>query len=148
MDKNIDSILENISHIKKTKEILKQRFMINGLKSMKIGIQKKGLSTTKDYLRNIKSIKEILDLLKILSSNQGKYDLVNELLVKGKNLMNLFPKKLKEKVFILKNFEEELNKYTNKSSENMQEQFQKLIMNYLIETFEVLPLKSLSVIFF
>lgn len=144
LQKNIDDILVNISQIKKTKETLKQGFMINGLKCIKIGLKKKSINETKDHLKNLNSLKEIIDLLKVLSTNPSKFELVNELLAKGKNLINSFPSDIREKTLLVKKFEEEFGKYTNKSSENMIEEFQKVISSYLSDSLEIMQIINIE----
>ena len=133
-----------INKIKKAKELLKDKFMVNGLKSMKKGLQKKNLNNALNYLKNLKLLIEIVDSLKVLSSNQGKFEISNEFILKGKNILNSFPENLKEKILILKIYEEELNKFSNKSSENMIEEFQKIISDFLLDSFEIKTLESIE----
>ena len=139
LEKNIDDIMINICNMKKAKDLLKNRFMLNSLNCIRIGNNKKSLEKTLNYVEAIKSIKEIIELLKVLSNNQSKFELVNDLILKAKTLIGSVPVNFLEKVIIFKKFELELKKFSNKSSENMIEEFQKIITDYLSGSFEILP---------
>lgn len=139
LEKNIDNIMKNICNIKKAKDLLKNRFMLNSLNCIRIGNNKKSFEKTLNYLGIIKSIKEIIELLKVLSNNQSKFELVNELILKAKVIIGSVPVNFLEKVIIFKKFELELKIFSNKSSENMIEEFQKIITDYLSASFEILP---------
>jgi hypothetical protein len=129
--------MNNIQKIKKTKEILKEKFLINGLKCVQLGNKKNKLNNSIEYLKNLNKLKEIIDVIKVLSNNSEKFELVNELILKGKNILNSFPKNVQKNLRLFNAFEEEFNKFTGKSSENMIEEFKKLISNFIIETFEI-----------
>ena len=129
--------MKNIHKIKKSKELLKQRFLINGLKCVEIGNKKNKLKSSIEYLKNLNKLKEIIDVVKVLSKNSEKFELVNELILKGKNILNSFPENVRKNLMLIKKFEDEFNKLTGKSSENMIEEFKKLLSNYIIETFEI-----------
>jgi len=146
LENNVENIIINISNIKKAKELLKKNFMINSLKCVKNGIIKKDLENKNNLLIKIKSIQDIIKLLEVLSGNQGKYELVNELIIKAKDMLEEFPLNLKYRIKICKKLEEELDKFNSKSCENMVEEFQKNITYILSESIEILPFPKISLV--
>lgn len=122
--------------------------MMNGLKCVKTGYVKKDLEKKKDLIIKIKSIHEIIKLLEVLSGNQSKYELVNELIVKARNIIETFPSQIKNRVKICRKLEEELDKYNSKSCENMIEEFQKNITDCLSDSIEILSFPNISLVKF
>jgi len=120
--------------------------MINGLKCVRIGVVKKELEMKKELMIKLSSIKEILKLLEVLSGNQSKYELVNELIMKARIIIDDFPSKFKSKIKILKKLEEELDKYTSKSCENMIEEFHKNLTEMLSESIEINLFPKISLV--
>jgi len=148
LEKNVQNVIENISKIKKTKQILKENFMINGLKCVKIGILKRELETKKELIKKLYSIKEIIKLLEVLSGNQSKYELVMELITKARTIITEFPLNIKNKIKILKKLEDKLDKYTSKSCENMIQEFYKNLSEMLTESIKINPLPRIELVFF
>lgn len=129
--------MTNIQKIKNTKKILKQRFLLNGLKCVQLGNKKNQLKNSIDYLKNLNKLKEIIDVLKVLSNNSEKFEIVNDLITNGREILESFPINIRKNLKLCGKFEDEFNKYTGKSSENMIEEFKKLISNCITESFEI-----------
>lgn len=120
--------------------------MLNGLKCVKIGAIKNELEMKKELIMKLNSIKEILKLLEVLSGNQSKYELVNELIMKARKIIDDFPSKIKNKIKILKKLEDELDKYTSKSCQNMIEEFHKNLTDILSGSIEINPFPKISLV--
>lgn len=110
---------ERIGDMKKAKQMLKVNFFENSIKSMKKGLKKKNLTDVVGLIKSAKQLKEILDVLKVLSTNSSKLLIAYDLIEKGKNIM----KNHNGKVKILKVFEEEYNNYSNKILEKINTEF-------------------------
>jgi hypothetical protein len=154
-----------VKQMKQQKDIIKSKFLINSAQNIRHGIKKKNLSLMISTAKSIKSLKEILDLLKVLSTNPAKYQVTQDLINKGKEIMNQIQKISSNKskintlnnkksssnntLKILKYFEEEFNKYSNKSSEKIIQEFNNILyeeINKLISIDEELILNSESTI--
>lgn len=146
LEKNVESVIQNISNIKKTKGLLKKMFMVNGISCFKFCMQKKDLEIKKILIIKIKSIHEIIKLLEVLSAAQSKYELVNELIIKARKMLEELPSHLKSKVKICTMLEERLDRFNNKSCENMVEELQKNITDVLSESIEILPFPKITLV--
>lgn len=144
----MENIIRNISNIKKAKELLKKKFMINSIQCVKTGMIKKDLETKKNLVFKIKSVYEITKLLEVLSGNQSKYELVNELISNARKILDEFPIQLKSSVKLCKKLEEELDKFNSKSCENMVEELQKTITDFLSGSIEILPFANINLVIF
>ena len=71
-------------------------------------------------MRSIKSLKEILDLLKVLANNPSKYGVTQDLINKGKEILSTLQIKKKGNLLkIAKIYEDEFTKLSNKSVDKL-----------------------------
>jgi hypothetical protein len=128
--------IDKVEQSRRTKILLKNKFLINSGLNIQKGIKKGNLNNMLNIFKNVKSIKEILDLLKILSGNPSKYQVVNDLISKGRELMdkinsysysNLNVANAKHVFKLMKHFEEEMIKCSSKSTEKVVQEFSNVL---------------------
>jgi len=121
--------------------------MINSIQCIRIGVYKKNLEKKKNYILKIKSLHEIIKLLEVLSGNQSKFEIVNELILKARKIIDEFPSQIKNKIKILLRLEDEIEKFNNKSCENMIDELQKNITESLLHaSIEILPASKINLV--
>ncbi len=148
LERNMENIIHKISNIKKAKELLKKKFMINSVKCVKAGMLKKDLENKNNFIIKVKAIQDIIKLLLVLSGNQSKYELVNELIIKAREILQKFPTQIKCRIKICEKLEEELDRFNRKSCENMVEELQKNIIDVLSDSIEILPFLKVAFVNF
>jgi hypothetical protein len=119
---------EKIRTMKMMKESLKQKVFVNSARSIQLGNKRKNLSNMISSLKGLKSLKEILDLLKVLANNPSKYGVTLDLINKGKEILSgLQSKKKGPSLKIAKLFEDDFNKFSNKSMDKIVVEFSNIL---------------------
>jgi hypothetical protein len=122
MYETIKECCEEVKELKSKKELLKNKFIVNSAKSIQLGMRKKSIEQSITYMKHLKSLKEISDVLKLLSNNSSKLLISYGLIEKGKSIINLYKNK---NIKLLKTFEEEYTTYTNKITDKLTLEFTK-----------------------
>jgi hypothetical protein len=119
---SINDILEfcvyEINKMKESKNRIKEKYLINTAKSIKHGLKRKNIITSVQTMRIIKSLKEMIDLLKVLCSSSSKNSVALDLIKKSKLLLSNLFQITQGKLKIAKNFTDEFSKYAGKLMEN------------------------------
>ncbi len=134
LNDDVEYTYQKTQILKKAKNCLKQKFLLNSIKNIQKGEKRKNLSKMLTTTNNIKAINDILNLLKVLSKDPTKYNLTQDLINKGRELIQktdaLFRDPLK-KLKILRSYEEEFNKLSSKSADKIQGEFGILLFEEL-----------------
>jgi hypothetical protein len=123
----MNELSEKIGNLKRIKEIIRKSFLINAASNIKKGIKKKNLTEVINFIKNVKQLKEILDVLRVLVNNPQKLLMAFDLVQKGKNIL----KNYNGKVRVLKGFEEEYDSFNLKISDKILNEFNKNILDDL-----------------
>ena len=140
LSKDLNFSINRMQSMKNDKNIVKKNFLFNSARSMQLGLKKRNLSNIMSTINNIKSLKDILELLKILTNNPSKYQVTQELLNKGKDLISNIRQinsKKTNNIKIIKHFEDEFIKLANKSIDKIQIEFSNLIKEQLLNLISV-----------
>jgi hypothetical protein len=113
---------ERVEKMKNSKDAIKKLYLTNSAKSIQLGNKKKNIEKNITLLKHLKSLKEISDVLKLLSNNSSKLLISYGLIEKGKSILKLYKNK---NIKVLKLFEEEYVGYTNKILDKLIIEFNK-----------------------
>jgi hypothetical protein len=128
LSEEIEYSYGKIKNMKDMKESLKQKVIVNSARSIQLGNKRKNISNMINCIRGLKSLKEISGLLKVLASNPSKYGVTLDLLNKGKEILNCIQTKKKgPNLKIIKLFEEEFHKFSNKSMDKIVIEFSNVL---------------------
>jgi hypothetical protein len=118
---DLEFTYEKVRNMKTMKDVIKKKVLVNSAKSIQLGNKRKNLWLMITTMRSIKSLKEILDLLKILANNPSKYGVTQDLINKGKEILSSLQikKKGSNLLKIAKIYEDELTKLSTKSVDKL-----------------------------
>jgi hypothetical protein len=119
---DLNYFYEKVKQMKSSKVLMKKTLLVNSAKQIKLGMKKDKLKKVYQMMKDFKSLKEILDLLRILSKDQSKYQITQDLINKGKDLLNRL-KVNSQSPKILKLYAEEFQKVCSKSLDKVQIEF-------------------------
>jgi hypothetical protein len=143
----LEFALFKVKEMKKSKEFLRVKFLTNSSLTIKKEIKKRNFLKAYTIVNHFNSLKEILNLLKVLSANQAKFKVSQELISKAGDIINEIKKicksnnqfqntmgqKNKNENFLklIKIFEEEFAKFSQRSTDNIIQEFSNLIKEQL-----------------
>lgn len=145
LNDDLENALRNVQAMKNYKKVIKLKLIENSAKTIQLGVKRKNLSNMIQIMKNIKSLKKILELLKVLANNPSKYQVCQDLLNKSRMIIStvykLSDNGIQDKkrssnggfnaLKILKSLEDEFNKISNKSSDKIQIEFGNMIKEQL-----------------
>jgi hypothetical protein len=107
----VNECSDGITEMRRKKDLLKRCYINNSAKSIQLGLKKRNIEKSITFMKHLKALKEISDVLKLLSNNSSKLLISYGLIEKGRSIVNLYRDK---NIKLLRTFEEELILYTNK----------------------------------
>ena len=145
----LDFSLVRIKEMKKSKKIIKEKYLLNTVTKIKKELRKRNLTKSFRIIKRIESLKEILNLLKVLSVNASKFKVTGELIAKGRDIIYQIKQECKNQknplssnnLRLAKYFEDEFVKFSTKSTENISQEFSNLIKDAL-ENFILISMKD------
>jgi hypothetical protein len=127
---DLNFFYEKVKQMKTHKVFMKKTLLLNSAKQITLGIKKENLKKINQMMKDFKSLKEILDLLRILSKDQSKYQITQDLINKGKDLVQRLKVNSKSPK-ILKLHAEDFQKLCSKSLDKVQVEFGNVITEIL-----------------
>jgi hypothetical protein len=156
--------LFKMQEMKKAKNFLKEKFLKNSALKIKKEIKKRNFIKAYTITKHFNSLKEILNLLKVLSVSPGKFKVTQDLILKAGDILNEIrklcknpitsqssmssfskkgenPQNVPQNTFgLIKIFEDEFAKFSARSTENLLQEFNNLIKEDLENTISLIPI--------
>lgn len=134
LHEDLEILCKKVNEMKEAKKFIKSHLLTNTSKTIKLGIKKNNTHRILQMMKNFKSLKDIIDLLRILSKDQSKYQLTQDLLNKGKDLISKLNIN-KRSPNIMKIVFEEFQKLNSKSLDKVQIEFGNILNEELSNLF-------------
>lgn len=139
LNSQLKTLTDKVQEMKFTKHQIQSKYMQITARTVLKGEKRRNVANLIGIFKDIKSLGEIFELLKVLcSNNQTKFQVANDLIIKAKAIITKLNsmKQSKSEKNILKMFEDELNKCTNKMivalflelNRSLMESFEKMIV--------------------
>ena len=141
--------LFKVQEMKKAKNFIKEKFIKNSSVKIKKEIKKRNYIKAYTIVKHFNSLKEILNLLKVLSVNSGKFKVTQDLILKAGDILeeirkltkpsqniqsvtSNFPKKSENSknnipLALIKTFEVEFSKFSTRSTDNLIQEFTNIL---------------------
>lgn len=128
LEQYVNDLVTRVNNWKEQLNFLKQNILTNSTQLLLKGIKNKNNKKVLLYMDKLKKLKDIVDLLKILSINPKKYKLALELITKGKEIINKLRTAHQLSLKLLGVFETELNEYSSKCCEQITSEFNSVLV--------------------
>lgn len=128
LENYVNEVVIRINKWKDQMNFLKRNIINNSTQLLLKGIKAKSQEKALMYLDKLKKLKDIIDLLKIISTNPKKYKLALELITKGKEVIQKMKIIKNPSINLLSLFEKELNDYSSKCCEQINTEFDSVLI--------------------
>ncbi|MCQ2816788.1 MAG: hypothetical protein MJ252_05930 [archaeon] len=127
---NVNEVYQKIIDMKTYQQDFKKKYIENSNKILIKGIHKRNIKKIYSYMKTLKKLKDILDLLKILAPNKNKSKITMDLIDKAREMIERFKLNKKENSQIISLFENNLSIYVNKLFEIKNEDFSNALKGF------------------